>query len=75
MPDDLERLLEAVRPLSSETIGLLWPMWCNDDILHVYASNAIEGNTMSLAETRVVLEDGITIGGKSLREHLEITNG
>lgn len=36
-----------------------------------YASNAIEGNTLNLAETKVVLEDGITIGGKSLKEHYE----
>lgn len=35
-------------------------------------SNAIEGNTLSLNETRIVLEEGLTIGGKSLREHLEI---
>lgn len=35
-------------------------------------SNAIEGNTLSLNETKVVLEDGLTIGGKSIREHLEI---
>lgn len=33
-----------------------------------YNSNAIEGNTLTLIETKVVLE-GITIGGKSLREH------
>ncbi|MCX8080619.1 MAG: Fic family protein [Bacteroidia bacterium] len=35
-------------------------------------SNAIEGNTLTLNETKVVLQDGLTIGGKSLREHLEI---
>ncbi len=39
-----------------------------------YHSNAIEGNTLSLRETQVVIEDGITIGGHSLREHLEATN-
>jgi len=39
-----------------------------------YNSNAIEGNTLSLSETRMVLEDGITIGGKSMREHLEVIN-
>jgi excisionase family DNA binding protein len=39
-----------------------------------YNSNAIEGNTLSLQETRAVLEDGVTIGGKSMREHLEVTN-
>ena len=36
-----------------------------------YASNAIEGNTLTLSETKVILEDGITIGGKSVREHME----
>jgi Fic family protein len=38
-----------------------------------YHSNAIEGNTLTLQETKVVLE-GITIGGRSLREHLEAIN-
>ncbi|MGL5355620.1 MAG: Fic family protein, partial [Cetobacterium sp.] len=38
-----------------------------------YNSNAIEGNTLTLLETKVVLE-GITIGGKSIREHLEVVN-
>lgn len=36
-----------------------------------YASNALEGNTLSLVETKVVLEDGITIGGKPLKDHYE----
>lgn len=39
-----------------------------------YHSNAIEGNTLSLRETQVVIEEGMTIGGHSLREHLEATN-
>jgi Fic family protein len=39
-----------------------------------YHSNAIEGNTLSLRETQVVIEEGITMGGHSLREHLEATN-
>lgn len=38
-----------------------------------YNSNAIEGNTLTLLETKVVLE-GITVGGKTLREHLETVN-
>lgn len=38
-----------------------------------YHSNAIEGNTLTLKETKVVLE-GITIGGKSIKEHLEAIN-
>ena len=36
-----------------------------------YASNALEGNTLDLVETKVVLEDGITIGGKPLKDHYE----
>lgn len=39
-----------------------------------YHSNAIEGNTLTLGETRLVLEEGITIAGKTLKEHLEATN-
>lgn len=35
-----------------------------------YSSNAIEGNHLTLAETHVVLQ-GITVGGKPLRDHLE----
>ena len=43
-------------------------------VLHTYNSNAIEGNTLTLSETKLVLNEGITIGGKTLREHLEATN-
>lgn len=39
-----------------------------------YTSNAIEGNTLSRAETALVIEKGLTIGGKSITEHLEATN-
>jgi Fic family protein len=44
------------------------------EITHTYHSNAIEGNTLTLHETKAVLLDGITIGGKPLREHLEAVN-
>jgi Fic family protein len=36
-----------------------------------YSSNALEGNTLTESETKIVLEEGITIGGKPLRDHLE----
>lgn len=39
----------------------------------IYHSNAIEGNTLTISETKVVLE-GMTIGGKTMREHLEVIN-
>ena len=40
----------------------------------IYNSNSIEGNTLSLRETQMVLQDGITIKGKSLREDFESKN-
>jgi Fic family protein len=43
-------------------------------IHHTYHSNAIEGNRLTLPETRAVIEDGITIAGKPLKDHLEAVN-
>ncbi len=37
----------------------------------LYESNRIEGNSLTLRETQLVIQEGITIGGKSMREHLE----
>jgi Fic family protein len=39
-----------------------------------YNSTSIEGNTLSLNETRLVLQEGITVKGKTLREHIEVSN-
>ena len=65
------RRLNVLRPLPSDAVKRL-----HDEIrlLHTYHSNAIEGNTLTLSETKLVLDEGTTIGGKSLREHLEATN-
>jgi Fic family protein len=41
------------------------------DIELTWTSNAIEGNTLSAVETTLVLEKGIAIGGKPLKDHLE----
>ena len=63
--------LNSMRPLPAGMIGKLHEEM---KLLHTYHSNAIEGNTLTLQETKVVLEDGITVGGKSLREYLEASN-
>lgn len=64
--------LDKKRPLSKEQLKQLKNYF---DVEFTYNSNAIEGNTLSLRETKVILEDGITVGkGKSLREHLEVIN-
>lgn len=68
--DEKKAQLDAKRPLPRYTIQSLreklFLEW-------TYNSNAIEGNTLTINETKVVLE-GITVGGKTLREHLEVIN-
>jgi Fic family protein len=44
------------------------------DVSYTFESNRIEGNTLTLQETKLVGYDGLTIGGKSLVEHLEAVN-
>lgn len=44
------------------------------DIEYTHHSTAMEGNTLTLIETKAVIEDGISIGGKKLREIYEVTN-
>ena len=65
-----KQLLDAKRPLPEYTLRSLreklFLEW-------TYNSNAIEGNTLTINETKVVLE-GITVGGKTMREHLEVIN-
>jgi len=63
--------LNALRPLDKDLVKRLHHEM---RVLHTYNSNAIEGNTLTLSETKLVLNEGITIGGKTLREHLEATN-
>ncbi len=72
---DVRRRLDALRPLDEGQIRALWPMVENESVFYTYATNAIEGSTLSLGETAVVLNDGVTIGGKTVREHLDAING
>ena len=44
------------------------------DLTYTHNSTAMEGNTLTLMETKVVLEDGISVGGKALREIYEVVN-
>jgi len=68
--DQKKKILDDNRPLPPEVIENLREYFLVD---WTYNSNAIEGNTLTLLETKVVLE-GITVGGKSLREHFEVVN-
>ncbi len=68
--DQLKKKLDDLRPLPKHSVQSL-----HDALIleWTYHSNAIEGNTLTLKETKVVLE-GITVGGKSIREHFEAIN-
>lgn len=69
--DALKSKLDAYRPLAPELVRNL-----REDMVlrYTYHSNAIEGNTLTLMEVKVVLEEGLAIGGKPLRHHLEVIN-
>ena len=69
--DGLKAELSALRPLPAEALRKI------EDAMRIeytYDSNRIEGNTLTLQETALVLNEGITISGKSMREHLEAIN-
>lgn len=70
MVESEKAALDAARPLPHHTVASLRDKLALE---WTYHSNAIEGNTLTLRETKVVLE-GITVGGKSIREHFEATN-
>ena len=68
--DNLKKELDSKRPIPKETLKSLKE---SINLEWTYNSNGIEGNTLTLRETQVVLE-GITVGGKSIKEHLEAIN-
>lgn len=66
--DNYKKRIEASRPFPISEIREL------DDYFKIgltYSSNAIEGNTLTISETKVLIEDGITVGGKPIRDCLE----
>lgn len=66
-----KKRLDAHRPLRPSLVQKLQQQM---QIEYIYNSNAIEGNRLKLRETQLVVEEGMTIEGKSLREHLEARN-
>lgn len=69
--DAKKKQLDSYRPLPLALIKNLEEYY---SVEYTYNSNAIEGNTLTLSETALVVEHGITIGGKTVREHLEAIN-
>jgi Fic family protein len=61
-------LLDQRRPMAEAALRQLQKYY---DVELTYTSNAIEGNTLTLRETAEVIDHGITVGGKTLKDHLE----
>ncbi len=66
--DQLQEEIRAMKPLSRPELEQLKAYY---RIGFTYSSNALEGNSLTETETKIVLEEGMTIGGKPLRDHLE----
>ncbi|GHU85200.1 cell division protein Fic [Clostridia bacterium] len=66
--EELQKELKAMRPLSPTELKRIQEEFIIDD---TYNSNAIEGNSLTLRETALILKEGITIGEKPLKDHLE----
>lgn len=68
--DVWKKHLDELRPLTGEKLKNIQEYY---RVSLTYTSNALEGNTLTLSETKVILEDGLTIGGHPLRELYEVT--
>ena len=66
--DSLQKEIDSYRPLSPDLLRQIREYY---KIGLTYASNALEGNTLTETETKIILEEGITIGGKPLKDHFE----
>ncbi len=69
--DRLKCRLDELRPINA---GALASLTAAFDLEMIADSNAIEGNSLTLRETQLVIERGVTIGGKPLKDHLEAIN-
>ena len=67
--ESFKNFLEKERPLNK---GVLTKLESNLKTNFIYNSNAIEGNTLTLKETDIILQYGVTVKGKSLKEHEEV---
>ena len=66
--DSLIKEISSLRPLAKEELAQLREYY---KVGLTYSSNAIEGNSLTETETKIVIEDGLTVSGKPLRDHLE----
>lgn len=70
---DIDRRAEAIRSHRPLSVAEVKELDAYYRIGVTYSSNALEGNSLTLSETKVLLEDGITVGGKPIRDCYEAT--
>jgi Fic family protein len=70
--DELREKIKAHRPLSDIELKSINNYF---KIGYTYSTNALEGNTLDLTETKILIEDGITIAGKPLKDSIEARDG
>ena len=66
--DILKKEIDSYRPFKKQLLNELQQFY---RIGFTYSSNALEGNSLTESETKIIIEDGLTIGGKTVREHSE----
>ena len=66
--DILKKEIDSYRPFKKQLLNKLQQFY---RIGFTYSSNALEGNSLTESETKIIIEDGLTIGGKTIREHSE----
>ena len=67
--DIIKNEIDQCKPLPTQSVAMLKEYF---RIGLIYSSNALEGNTLTETETKVILENGLAIGGKTLKEHFEV---
>ncbi|MFA6527804.1 MAG: Fic family protein [Candidatus Babeliales bacterium] len=66
--DQLRDKINRYRPLEGNVLGSLKDYY---NVGLTYSSNALEGNSLTETETKIIIEDGLTVSGKPLRDHFE----
>ena len=69
--DRIKKQIDEIKPLNDLQLKKLNEYFFTE---YTFESNKIEGNTLTLQETAMVINEGLTIGGKSVKEHLEAIN-
>ena len=68
--EDLKKQIDLFRPFESSMLSQIRQYY---KIGLTWSSNALEGNSLTESETKVLLEDGLTVGGKPIRDYYEAT--